>query len=61
MPIISDSTFMLAPISSPIRISISFAMMAGPTKFAVDLGGVLEVYPSNRIVTRFEAGDTLIH
>jgi len=30
MPIISDSSFMLAPICSPIRISISFAMMAGP-------------------------------
>src|SRR5437870_871619 len=29
IPIISDSTFMLAPICSPIRISISLAMMAG--------------------------------
>ena len=26
-----------------------------------DLGGVLEFYPSKRIVTRFDAGDTLIH
>jgi hypothetical protein len=31
------------------------------TNFALDLGGVLEFYPSKRIVTRFEAGDTLIH
>jgi hypothetical protein len=31
------------------------------THFAADLGGVLEFYPSKRIVTRFEAGDTLIH
>jgi hypothetical protein len=31
------------------------------THFAVDLGGVLEFYPSKRIVTRFEGGDTLIH
>jgi hypothetical protein len=31
------------------------------TNFAVDLGGVLEFYPSKRLVTRFEAGDTLIH
>jgi hypothetical protein len=31
------------------------------TNFAIDLGGVLEFYPSKRIVTRFEAGDTLIH
>jgi len=31
------------------------------TNFATDLGGVLEFYPSKRIVTRFDAGDTLIH
>lgn len=30
------------------------------TNFAVDLGGVLEFYPSKHIVTRFDAGDTLI-
>jgi hypothetical protein len=29
--------------------------------FALDLGGVLEFYPSRHIVTRFEAGDTMIH
>ena len=29
--------------------------------FALDLGGVLEFYPTDRIVTRFDAGDTLIH
>ena len=31
------------------------------TSFATDLGGVLEFYPSRRIVTRFDAGDTIIH
>jgi hypothetical protein len=31
------------------------------TSFATDFGGVLEFYPSPRIVTRFDAGDTLIH
>jgi hypothetical protein len=31
------------------------------TYFALDLGAVLEFYPSKRIVTRFEGGDTLIH
>ena len=31
------------------------------TNFAFDLGGVLEFYPSKRIVTRFDAGDTMIH
>lgn len=31
------------------------------TSFATDLGGVLEFYPSRRIVTRIDAGDTLVH
>ena len=31
------------------------------TNFAVDVGGVLEFYPTRRIVTRFDAGDTIIH
>ncbi len=29
--------------------------------FAVDAGGVVEFYPSKRIVARFDAGDTIIH
>ena len=28
--------------------------------FSLDLGGVLEFYPSRRLVTRFDAGDTMI-
>lgn len=31
------------------------------THLAFDAGGVIEFYPSRRIVTRFDAGDTLIH
>ena len=31
------------------------------TSFATDVGGVLEFYPSKRVVTRFDAGDTIIH
>jgi len=31
------------------------------TAFATDIGGVLEFYPSKRIVTRFDAGDTIVH
>lgn len=31
------------------------------TNFAADVGGVLEFYPSKRIVARFDAGDTMIH
>lgn len=30
------------------------------THFSFDLGGVLEFYPSRRLVTRFDAGDTMI-
>jgi hypothetical protein len=33
----------------------------GQSNFATDLGGVLEFYPSKRVVTRFDFGDTLIH
>lgn len=29
--------------------------------FAADLGGVLEFYPSRKIVTRFDFGDTILH
>ena len=29
--------------------------------FATDVGGVLEFYPSKRIVTRIDAGDTIMH
>ncbi|HLA12360.1 MAG TPA: hypothetical protein VJ023_17370 [Pyrinomonadaceae bacterium] len=31
------------------------------TNFAMDLGGVIEFYPSKRIVTRIDAGNTLVH
>ena len=34
----------------PIRAHVAF-----------DLGGVIEFYPSKRIVTRFDVGDTIIH
>ena len=33
----------------------------GQSNFATDLGGVIEFYPSKRVVTRFDLGDTLIH
>ena len=31
------------------------------TSFATDIGGVVEFYPSKRIVTRFDVGDTIIY
>lgn len=34
---------------------------ANRNHFATDIGGVVEFYPSKRIVTRFDAGDTIIH
>ena len=30
------------------------------TNFAVDLGGVVELYPSKRTIIRFDAGDTIV-
>ena len=32
----------------------------GTTKFALDLGGVIELYPSARILVRIDVGDTVI-
>jgi hypothetical protein len=32
----------------------------GTSKFALDLGGVLEVYPARRIILRLDVGDTII-
>ena len=31
------------------------------TPFALDVGGVIEFYPSKRIVVRFDGGDTILH
>jgi hypothetical protein len=33
----------------------------GKTGFALDVGGVLEVYPSPRTLVRFDLGDTIVH
>jgi hypothetical protein len=30
------------------------------TRFALDVGGVVEFYPANRILVRFDAGDTIV-
>jgi hypothetical protein len=31
------------------------------TAFSMDIGGVLEFYPSRRMIVRFDAGDTIVH
>jgi hypothetical protein len=40
--------------------SIPVCEFEDDTKFALDLGGVLEVYPSRRTMIRFDLGDTII-
>ena len=56
----SEGAFNIVPTgtggSFPFRFEVNRR-----TNFAFDLGGVIEFYPSRRIVTRFDAGDTLIH
>ena len=46
----------LSPTGVPFELA--FNRLTAP---AVDVGGVLEFYPSKRIVTRFDAGDTIVH
>jgi len=38
----------------------AFAVPFSTTNFAIDLGGVVEFYPSHRSVVRFDVGDTAI-
>jgi hypothetical protein len=38
----------------------SFTNIGRTTHFSADIGGVFEVYPSRRVVARFDAGDTII-
>ena len=39
---------------------LACVIAAGKTEFALDLGGVVEFYPSRRSVVRFDLGDTLV-
>lgn len=55
-----DSTYVQAGPTGPLLFPFQFQQKRR-NNFAVDLGGILEFYPTKRIVTRFEAGDTLIH
>jgi hypothetical protein len=34
--------------------------VGGTTKLALDLGGVVEFYPSKRVIVRVDVGDTII-
>jgi len=46
------------PANNPTTVVIQPRRVTG---FAMDVGGVLEFYPTKRIVTRFDAGDTIVH
>ena len=57
----SEGTFdvrqTISPAGTPIPVLFELKRL---TAFAIDVGGVLEFYPSKRIVTRFDVGDTII-
>lgn len=57
----SKGEFDLVPIGSATPPTSFEVIRNSVTSFAADIGGVLEFYPSKRIVTRFDAGDTIIH
>ena len=58
---ISDAEFNLLPLG-PVTPTSGFEVQRNRiTSFATDIGGVIEFYPSKRIVTRFDAGDTIIY
>jgi hypothetical protein len=57
----SDGEFDLGP-TGPVTPTTVFELRRNRvTSFATDVGAVLEFYPSKRIVTRFDAGDTIIY
>lgn len=41
-------------------IFINLSNTKAKTNFATDIGGVLEFYPTKRIITRFDFGDTIV-
>ena len=56
----SQATFhIIPPVGLPfVPAQLEFSRL---TTFAMDVGGVVEFYPTKRIVTRFDVGDTIIH
>lgn len=52
----SEGDFDVVPTAGGFRIERNAL-----NGFATDVGAVLEFYPSKRIVTRFDVGDTIIH
>jgi len=60
--VISFSEGTLDAVQPPLSplLPVQFELRRLST-FAMDVGGVVEFYPSKRIVTRFDLGDTIIH
>ena len=57
----SEGTFdVRTPVVGFPLVPIEFEL-SRLTTFAMDVGGVVEFYPTKRIVTRFDFGDTIIH
>jgi hypothetical protein len=56
----SRGEFNVVPAPGPPSFPFQFEFNR-VNSFAVDAGGVVEFYVSDRIVTRFDAGDTIIH
>ena len=56
----SRGEFNIVPAPGPPSFPFDFEFNR-VNSFAVDAGGVVEFYPSKRIVTRFDVGDTIIH
>jgi hypothetical protein len=57
----SDGQFSVFPTGPVTPTSVFEIERSRVTNFATDIGAVLEFYPSKRIVTRFDAGDTIIY
>jgi hypothetical protein len=60
-----DSTFAPRPAGTTTINGMQFPVydldrIIRTTHFSMDLGGVVEVYPSRRVIVRFDAGDTMI-
>lgn len=57
----SDGQFSIFPTGPVTQTSVLVVRRSRVTSFATDIGGVLEFYPSKRIVTRFDFGDTITY
>lgn len=55
----SNGRFVETVLPGPIP-TFALITQGGVTNFAFDIGGVLEVYPSRRMLVRFDSGSTII-